>query len=176
LSGLSEAKRGTHSIEVRFNIDSDSIITVSAKLKNETTIESEIKITKDKTRTVINKDLEDILNDAENNKLYDSEIANKILNKIELYESFKFLLSVFHEKREIILKGMQENENFLFIELNKLFNKTFQIINDYENYSPKFLKEHKEQFEAEWHALLFDSGPVFKTEDGLIMEIGGSII
>ena len=175
LTNIPEAEKGSHNIKVTFSIDSDSIITATAALKqNDTAVENIIKITKDKSFTSVNRQLEDILLDAENNKLYDSEIGHKIITKIELYDSFKFLLSVFHEKREYILEGMDENENFLFLELNKLFNKTFEIIQDFEKYTAEQLQNVKKDFEEKWHSLLFDSGPVFKNESGLMIPTGGT--
>jgi molecular chaperone DnaK (HSP70) len=168
-------QEGKQIIQVTFSIDSDSIIRASAKLKSAKD-EVCIKITKESIKTVINKDLEDILLDAENNKLYDSEIGNKILNKIELYDSFKYLLSVFHDKRDIILQGLPQDENFLFLELNNLFNDTFYIIQNFENFTPKELKDSKDTFEQKWHSLLFDSGPIFKDSDGMLIEMGGSCI
>ena len=169
-----EAEPGTLLIKVTFDIDSDSIISASALVTSKNTlIESKITITKETVSKVIeNVDLDAILMNAEENKLFDSEIANKILMKIELYESFKKLLGIFHEKRDVILQDREsETESFLFSQLNLLFNETFVIINDYLKYTSKELKETREIFEREWHSLLFDNGPVFKDESGLIIDI-----
>lgn len=164
---------GTLIIQVTFNIDSDSIITATAKMKDLKETESTIIIEKENVYQT-SENLEKILIDAEEHKLFDSEIANKILLKIELYDSFKKLLGIFHEKRECILQDKSETENFLFSQLNVLFNETFYIIENYKDYSPKELREIKETFESEWHKLLFDHGAVFKNEDGLIIDTSGS--
>lgn len=168
---------GTLIIQVTFNIDSDSIITATAKIKADTTkmkeTESIVIIEKENVYQT-SENLENILKDAEENKLFDSEIANKILLKIELYDSFKKLLGIFHEKRECILQDKSETENFLFSQLNVLFNETFYIIENYQDYTPKELREIKETFENEWHKLLFDHGAVFKNDDGLIIDTSGS--
>jgi molecular chaperone DnaK (HSP70) len=166
-----EAEPSSLLIQVTFDINADSIISATAKIKGET-FESSLVITKgDQTKTTSNVNLDDILMNAEEHKLYDSVIANKILSKIELYDSFKKFLGIFHEKRAEILGSKPESESFLCSQLNTLFNETFTIINDYLNYTPIQLKEIKVTFETEWHKLLFDIGPTFKDDEtGLIID------
>ena len=172
LNDIPPSEKGSLIIQVTFNISSDSIITATAKLKDSDT-KKEIKITKD-IQNICNENLEQILVDAEENKLFDSEIANKIILKIELYDSFKKLLSIFHEKRDFILNGKNETENFLYSQLNVLFNETFYIIENYQDYTPQELRDITATFESEWHKLLFDNGPVFKNEQGLLIDISQS--
>lgn len=165
-----EAEPSSLLIQVTFDINADSIISAKAKIKGEDN-ETVIKITKsDQTKTTHNVNLDEILINAEEHKLYDTITANKILAKIELYNSFKKFLGIFHEKRSQILESKPQSESFLFTQLNQLFNETFVIINDYMSYTPKQLKEVRETFEFEWHKLLFDSGPTFKDENGLIID------
>jgi molecular chaperone DnaK (HSP70) len=164
-----EAEKGTLLIQVTFNIDTDSIITATANIKGQEE-NSEIKITKEIVNNVLSDiNLEEILINAQEHKLFDSEISNKILSKIELYDSFKKLLGIFHEKRDVILDNKKEDENFLFSQLNQLFNETFYIIENYQDYTPLELKEIKETFEAEWHKLLFSIPNLFKDSEGLII-------
>ena len=167
-----EAEPGVLIIQVTFDINADSIISATAKIKGEEN-ESIIQITKgDQTKTTSNVNLDEILINAEEHKLYDSEIANKILSKIELYDSFKKYLGIFHDNRAQILQDKSESESFLVSQLNTLFNETFVIINDYLNYTPIQLKEVRVTFESEWHKLLFDFGPTFKDEEtGQIIDI-----
>jgi molecular chaperone DnaK (HSP70) len=164
-----EAEKGTLLIQVTFNIDTDSIITATANIKGQEE-NSEIKITKEIVNNVLSDiNLEEILINAQEHKLFDSEISNKIVSKIELYDSFKKLLGIFHEKRDVILDNKKEDENFLFSQLNQLFNETFYIIENYQDYTPLELKEIKETFEAEWHKLLFSIPNLFKDSEGLII-------
>ena len=167
-----EAEPGELLIQVTFDINADSIISATAKIKGDDN-ESVIQITKEKRfNTTNNINLDEILMNAEQNKLFDSEIANQILSKIELYDSFKKFLGIFHEKRSEILQDKPESESFIFSQLNILFNETFAIINDYISYTPIQLKEVRVTFEAEFHRLLFDIGPTFKNEEtGLIIDI-----
>ena len=166
-----EAEPGELLIQVTFDINADSIISATAKIKGDDN-ESVIQITKEKRfNTTNNINLDEILSNAEQNKLFDSEIANKILSKIQLYDSFKKFLGIFHEKRAEILQNKPESESFLFSQLNILFNETFAIINDYLSYTPIQLKEMRVTFEEAFHQLLFDIGPTFKDESGLIIDI-----
>jgi hypothetical protein len=114
--------------------------------------------------------------DAEQNKLHDSEMANKLLAKLELYESFKYLLSVFHDKRDNILQDLGETHNFTFAKLNEMFNETFNVIKNYRDFSCQQLKDTKEKFENKWHELLFTFDPIFKDNNGSILDIGGTDI
>lgn len=166
-----EADPGKHLIQVTFDINADSIISATAKIKGDEK-KSVIEITKgDQTKITSNVNLDEILLNALENKLYDSIIGNKILAKIELYDSFKKYLSIFHDKRYQILGSKPESESFLCSQLNTLFNETFAIINDYLNYTPIQLKEVMVTFKSEFHKLLFDSGPTFKDDTGQIIDI-----
>ena len=109
------------------------------------------------------------------NKLLDSELASKTLIKLELYDSFKYLLSIFHEKRERIIKD-SEQDSFLESELNNLFNKTFNVINDFQNYTYTELKTIKETFENEFHSIIFAGPLIFKDSDGMILSRGGTTL
>lgn len=166
-----EAEPSSLLIQVTFDINADSIISAKAKIKGDEN-ESILVITKgDQTKNTRNVNLDEILMNAEEYKLYDTITANKILAKIELYDSFKKYLSIFHEKRAEILGSKPESESFLCSQLNTLFNETFAIINDYLNYTPIQLKEIKVTFEETWHKLLFDLGPTFKDDTGKIIDI-----
>ena len=166
-----EAEPGELVIQVTFDINADSIISATAKIKGDDN-ESVIEITKEKClNTTNNINLDEILINAEENKLYDCITANKILMKIELYDSFKKYLGIFHEKRSEILQDKPESESFLFSQLNILFNETFAIINDYLFYTPIQLKEVRVTFKEAFHQLLFDIGPTFKDEYGQIINI-----
>ena len=154
--------KGKVLIKITFEVDLNSIITAKATAKlsdsqDNNVIESKIKIEKN-LDLLINTNLDDILFNAEMNKLLDSELASKTLIKLELYDSFKYLLSIFHQKRERIIKD-SEQDSFLERELNNLFNKTFNVINDFQEYTYIELKTIKETFENEFHSIIF-GGPL----------------
>jgi len=163
-------------IKITFEVDLNSIITAkaTAKVSESNQIESEIKIEKNQD-LLINTTLDDILFNAEMNKLLDSELASKTLIKLELYDSFKYLLAIFHEKRDQIIKD-SEQDSFLESELNNLFNKTFNVINDFQEYTYAELKTIKETFESEFHSIIFAGPLIFKDSDGMILERGSSSI
>lgn len=162
-------------IKITFEVDLNSIITAKATARlSENQIESEIKIEKNQD-ILLNTNLDDILFNAEMNKLLDSELASKTLIKLELYDSFKYLLGIFHEKRERIIKD-SEQDSFLESELNNLFNKTFNVINDFQDYTYTELKTIKETFENEFHSIIFAGPLIFKDSDGMILERGGTTL
>lgn len=174
---LSRYDKGDVLIKITFEVDLNSIITAKATARlsesdNKNVIESEIKIEKNQ-ELLINTNLDDILFNAEMNKLLDSELASKTLIKLELYDSFKYLLAIFHEKREQIIKD-SEQDSFLESELNNLFNKTFNVINNFQEYSYEKLKCIKETFENEFHSIIFAGPLIFKDSNGLILERGGT--
>lgn len=171
---FSKYDKGEIQITITFDVDSDSIINATAVAKVEDNeIESKIQVTKTYNGNGdVVKNLDDILLLAEMNKLVDMEMSNKILAKIELYDSFKYLLSVFHKKRT----EEQGNDVALLTQLNELFNHTFNVITNYTEYSSKELYDIKELFEKKWHTLLFGGNVVLKDQDGQIIEFGGSLI
>jgi molecular chaperone DnaK (HSP70) len=162
--------KGEIQIHVTFEIDSNSIIHAKATAKvNDNEIQSSIQVTKNHKNELV-KNLDEILLSAEMNKLVDTELSNKILAKIELYDSFKYLLSVFHEK-------LNENQDaFILGQLNELFNYTFNIIQNYTEYSSNELEDIKQLFEKKWHTLLFSGNITLKNEEGQIIEFGGTIL
>jgi molecular chaperone DnaK (HSP70) len=162
--------KGEIQIHVTFEIDSDSIIHAKATAKvSDNEVQSNIQVTKNHNNDLA-KNLDEILLSAEMNKLVDTELSNKILAKIELYDSFKYLLSVFHEKQS------ESNDEFLLGQLNELFNHTFNIIQNYTEYSSKELENVKHLFEKKWHTLLFSSNITLKNEEGQIIEFGGTVL
>jgi molecular chaperone DnaK (HSP70) len=164
-----EFDKGEIQITVEFDVDSNCIINATAYAKVGD-VSSSIQVTKDSK--VVNKEsLDEILYYSEINKLIDSEKSNKILAKIELYDSFKYLLSIFHEKYEHTL-----DDNIMLNSLNNLFNETFDVIQEYDNYTCGELKIIKEKFEKQWHILLFGGQVILKDSDGLIIEFGGTSI
>lgn len=169
---LSSYDKGELKIKVIFNVDVDSIIHARAVVSvNGEDIESAMEVKKIFGVKMDDKNLNDILYSAEMNRLMDNELSNKILKKMELYDSFKYLLSIFHEKRE-----EREWDEVLLMELNVLFNDTFNVINNYEGYSVDDLNKVKEIFERRWHALLFVDDIILTGEDGEEIEFGGNII
>jgi molecular chaperone DnaK (HSP70) len=170
---LSLYDKGEVQISITFDVDLDSIITAKAIAKvNSTEIESTIQVTKTYSTQNTHQSLDDILLSAEMNKLVDNELSNKILAKIELYDSFKYLLSVFHDKKT----EKQNQDEFLLNQLNELFNHTFNIINNYTEYTSKELIDIKNLFEKKWHTLLFSGNILLKNNEGQIIEFGGTTL
>lgn len=171
---LAKYEKGQVQIKLTFYVDSNSVIHAKAiaKIDSEETITSDIQVTKTYNTPI---DIDDM--SYELNKITDTEMANKILAKIELYDSFKYLLSVFHEKE---LKQNKDNETndptYDECALNELFNKTFTVIQNYMDYSAKELCEIKCSFEKNWHILLFSNNIILKNKEGQIIEFGGSQI
>lgn len=163
---LNEAEEGTLKIEVTFNIDSNGIISSNANLIQ---AQLEQKIIINKISNLNKNNLNDILLNAELNKLYDSETGNQILNKLELYDSFKFLLNAFHNIQET-----KDFSKYTLSEINNLFNKIFDIITKYKSYTAKELKITKQKFEERWHELIFAIDPIFKDENDLIIPLSGT--
>ena len=170
-----EYNKGEIVITVEFDIDSNCIINASAyaKVGDDLSIKSSIQVTKEQSNqsNQSTETLEELLYYSEINKLVDSERSSKILAKIELYDSFKYLLSIFHEKYD-----NKEADKSMIFSLNSLFNKTFNIIQDFESYTSIELNNIKETFEKQWHILLFGGSVILKDSDGLIIEFGGTSI
>ena len=163
--------KGEIIITVTFEVDSNSIIHAKAIAKvNDLDIVSEIQVTKEHKQILTNQTLEEILYYAEINKLKDNELSNQLLAKLELYDSFKYLLSVYHTK------SAEDIDTYVKHELNDLYNHTFNIIQNYLEYSSKELREIKELFEKKWHNLLFGQNIVLKDDNGQIIEFGGTSI
>lgn len=164
--------KGEIQITITFDVDSNSIITSTAiATVQDTNIKSSIQVTKVYNNDT-SKNLDEILLSAEMNKLLDTEISNKILAKIELYDSFKYLLSIFHEKKT----EQQHSNPALLTQLNELFNHTFNVIQNYLDYSSNELIKIKELFEKKWHTLLFSGDILLKNDDGQIIEFGGTVL
>lgn len=169
---FSNYDKGEIIITITFEVDSDSIINATATAKvQDNKVQSSIQVTKTHNNDLV-KNLDDILFSAEMNKLVDTEISNKILAKIELYDSFKYLLSVFHEKKT----DEQITDTALLTQLNELFNHTFNVIQNYKDYSFNELSSIKELFEKKWHTLLFGGNILLKDNEGQIIEFGGTVL
>jgi molecular chaperone DnaK (HSP70) len=178
ISGLESYPKNSLLIHITFEIDLNNIITAHAQIellsKNTDADVSvpvfEVKKVQFTQNTHYN--IQEILLDSELNKLKDSENATKIQLKIQLYDSFKYLLSVFHEKMEII----DLESEFTISRLNLLFNDTFEVITNYYEYSCEELEKVKESFEEQWHKLIFAFEPVLKDSDGQLIDVGSTVI
>lgn len=123
-------------IKIDFTVDSDGILSVIAYEKNSNSI---TKITLDKineSNINNNVDIDDIFNDT--------YIANQIILKNKLYKKFKELLVIFQERN-------YANDTFECKLLNLLFNKTFETLSKYTEYSPDQLQNILIDFENEFH-------------------------
>jgi molecular chaperone DnaK len=167
-------KKGELKIKVSFEIDSNGMI--SAMAEDMTNASSHVvsrKVTVTKMYSNDDKKIQDILETAECEKMSDVKRANMVLAKLELYDSFKYLLSVFQDRRDDILGS--DDKNFKQIKLNEIFNDVFNTIQNYEKYTPDELKAAKMAFEDSWHEIVF--GFTFLvSDDGSVVKGGSSTI
>lgn len=172
--------KGEITISIEFDIDSNSIINALAyaNIGNNSSVKSSIQVTKEQSNYKSKETLQQLLYYSEITKLVDSERSGKVLAKIELYDSFKYLLSVFHEKYSSDSSDSSDgsDDKSIIFTLNNLFNHTFNVIEDFENYTTIELNSIKETFEKKWHLLLFGGSVILKDSDGLIVEFGGTTI
>lgn len=174
LENLDDTKtRGQIHIKMVLRVDENGIIRAKAEQKSgggadDEGVIKEIVVSKivnnknckDKEKSKeeqFEKDIED-----EFLKIDDTERANKILAKLELYDSFKFLLTRFHEIRENLITCDEKYDlnsgwkRFQIDELNNLFNDTFNIIMEWENYNKDILITTKISFEKRWHEIIYN--------------------
>lgn len=145
---LKNSLKNTVKIKVVFNVNNDGIITATACINDKVDDKSKSSVIVTKAHNKNCKgdvDLESLL-ESEVYKLVDSETTNKTILKLELYDSFKYLLSIFKDR----INTYDEFKKILF---NKLFNDTFNVIINYTEFSVKELKDTKVSFEKEWHIL-----------------------
>lgn len=161
LENLDNTKtRGQMRIRMVLHVDENGIIRATAE-ETSSGANKEIvvsKVTNNKNcdkKDKFERDIED-----EFLKIDDTERANKILAKLELYDSFKFLLTRFYEIREDLEnKGMNLNsgwKHYQTDELNELFNDTFNIIGEWEKYDKDVLLNTKILFEKRWHEIIYN--------------------
>ena len=176
ISGLESYPKNTLLIHITFEVDLNNIITACAQIEHQNSNNTssipifDVKKIQFTQNTHFN--IQEILLDSELHKLKDSEDATKIQLKLQLYESFKYLLSIFHEKMEI----MDLESEFTISRLNLLFNDTFEIIINYYEYSCEELEKVRESFEEQWHKLIFAFEPIFKDSEGQLIDIGSTVI
>ena len=48
------------------------------------------------------------------------------------------------------------------MKLNEIFNTAFNTIRNFEDYTPEQLKKAKEEFEGDYHSILFDTGSMIE--------------
>lgn len=177
LTGLNPAfDKGQMNIAITFNIDSSGILFVTAK-DLATSNDVSLVIKKETIQENLPENLEEIVLNSEYTKVIENEIANKVLFKIEFYDKYQELLTIFHEKRAIIAKeesitNFTESDltNFTIFRFNKLFANTKNILDNFLDYTLTELEDFKEKFQDEWHQVMFN------LEDSEISEKGGTKI
>lgn len=136
LTGLNkDLLQGQMNIKIDFIVDSDGILKVLAYEKHSDTL-SEIKLDKINNSSHIEVNTDDIFDDTYR--------ANQIKYKNILYKKFKEFLTIFRKR------NYREN-SFELLTCNTLFNKIFNIIYDFSNYSPTDLENTITQFETDFH-------------------------
>ncbi len=150
LNGLNNTMRKEEmKIRVSFDIDADGIVSVSAQDTDGNLAQTSIHVTKSNVQHETTDDLDmDIV-------LQDAYKTSQIYAKLELYNSFRELLTLFHDKHDTL--GLGEDQ-FRVAKANELFNQVFQVIRNYEMYSAEQLMKEKEKFEEEWHTLMLCHG------------------
>lgn len=156
LTDLPLVEKGELIIKVTFEIDSDSILTASATISKKKDADTDtepqeflVKVTKISAENV-----NTILDNAEENKILDLVLYSKCVFKQSFFELFSNYLSIFHEKRDVIIQKEGEN-SYVLIKLNNVFNKAYDCILNYTEYSLDDLKNAKEMFDTDYHLLLF---------------------
>jgi molecular chaperone DnaK len=154
LTDLPLVEKGELIIKVTFEIDSNSILTASATVSNKKDIDTEpqeflVKVTKMSVENV-----NTILDNAEENKILDLVMYSKCVFKQSFFELFSNYLSIFHEKRDFIIQKEGE-KSYVLIKLNNVFNKAYNTILNYTEYTLEDLKNAKEMFDTDYHLLLF---------------------
>jgi molecular chaperone DnaK (HSP70) len=147
LNGLDDSlKKGEMNIRIKFEVDSNGLLSVSA-FDSKTNAISRLELTQ-KVQETATDDFDDILND--------SKVANRIFKKQELYHTFLELLVSFHVNRNIFVEDAVTNRNnFYMMKLNKLFNRIFNVIVSSEVNSD----EIKSQFERDWNYYIVNLPP-----------------
>ena len=160
-------KRNSIIIEVTFDINSDGMIIVTFKNKT-TTLTNEKSI-------VINEYIKTKSNSSyvytdDYMKLIDSDLANKILDKIDMNNFYhiikKLLLKKVISKNKILLNDINTNEillndintnEILLNDQEILLSDIKYIIDNFENYTVKELKAFKITFQEKWNFLHLNS-------------------
>ena len=171
LVGLDDRKkRGDMHIKVKFHIDHNSILHVSAHdldsdKKANITIDQFFRNESSSAEAVKN-----ILEYSENQKIEDSIRASKLQRKIDLHEKFMYYLGVFRER-------IDELTQFPKTQLNTLFNKVFDVITNYQDYSPERLDQIIEAFGNDWHKFMFTTSSLLvDNTNGDLIEGGATQI
>ncbi len=157
LNGLNpQYKRGEMNIRVTFNIDSNGILTVEAEETRSNSKENVcINVQKLSELDVSFNNLS--LDESEDFIFQDSYKSNQILGKLELYDTFKYLLTFYHEHKQTwLLSDFQDKM------LNALFNKVFDVIKNFHQYTPQYLHNCKSSLEGDFHniVLMKDAGDI----------------
>jgi molecular chaperone DnaK (HSP70) len=153
LCGLNEKyKRGEMNIRVTFNIDSNGILTVEAEETRSNSKES-VSINVQKLSDLEASFNQLSIDECDDYIFEDSYKSNQILNKLELYDTFKYLLTFYNEhKHKWALSSFQEKM------LNALFNKFFDIIKHFHLYTPQYLHDSKSSLENDFHNIVLING------------------
>lgn len=162
----SDYKRGDMNIKVAFNIDANGILSITAEETHSSSIQN-VTINVEKV-SGLEHALQNLSLDKEDDFTFqDSYRSNQIIAKLELYDTFKYLLTFCHEhKCTFVLTDLQETL------LNALFNKVFGIVRDYEKYSPDQLQDCRVSFEKDFHNIIL----LETNTDNTIGEYGSSVI
>lgn len=135
-------KRGEMNIKVTFHIDKNGIITVTAQSDNESISIHEINHFLTTPNINVNHQNEDDIF-----KLQDTKNLNLLLAKMELYNSYKHLLTISDKHRD----NKHGDDKYI----QDLYDKTLYIIDNYTKYSLEELRKYKVDFEKTWHEIMF---------------------
>jgi len=146
LSGLdNRRKRGEIKIQITINVNVDGMISVSAKNTDTNTM----------AQIVINNSKESPREDSTNYEDYedymiiDSIKTNLVLARLDLEDILYTNKRLFDELKEKNIRNQ--------VEINKLFEDTDQIIDDFEDYTVDYLKTVAIDFKNTFHKLMIQS-------------------
>lgn len=147
LQGLDDSlEMGKMKIKITYDVSADGIFTASAEeMTSGTSNKVSIVVQKINPTTRQNKfDVSDF------DIIEESERSNKLLAKLEFHDTFKQLLSVFHEHRH------QANlSNWQLDELNNYFNSAFDVISSYTSFTKQQIQDAHQKFINDWHMVMF---------------------
>ena len=134
---IKRSKTEQETVQITFDITSDGILIVTAR---NVASEKEMSVTfTNYTKTLHS----DYIYQDDIEKIQDMERSNLIMAKVELNNTFRLLTSI------------SKTKEFTNIEYDDLILKTSEIINNYTDYTAKYLIEYKQYFETTWNRLHF---------------------
>lgn len=169
---LSEAMKGQVLVTIEISVDLDGIYTVKGyETKNRERTEKSVVL-----ESCIESNLtevKDMLEKAESYRFIDLVLSKKMEKKIELYDKFMELLEIFQDRRDVLLETHTEtpNNSYTAFRFNTIFNKTWEIIVNFEKHSVQNLDETLKEFTKTFYEALMEISEYDLIEDTLSTQL-----